>query len=59
MKRYGLLLVDDEKEILRTLTLTFKDDLVIRLKPVGALLATLLLAGLWFAPYHLSVCFQP
>jgi hypothetical protein len=49
MKRYGLLLVDDEKEILRTLTLTFKDDLVIRLKPVGALLATGLPAGLWFA----------
>ncbi|MFO1430688.1 MAG: sigma-54 dependent transcriptional regulator [Candidatus Competibacteraceae bacterium] len=26
MKRYGLLLVDDEKEILRTLTLTFEED---------------------------------
>ncbi len=26
MKRHGLLLVDDEKEILRTLTLTFEDD---------------------------------
>ena len=26
MRRHGLLLVDDEKEILRTLTLTFEDD---------------------------------
>ena len=26
MKRHGLLIVDDEKEILRSLTLTFADD---------------------------------
>jgi CheY-like chemotaxis protein len=26
VKRYGLLIVDDEKDILRTLTLTFEED---------------------------------
>lgn len=26
MKRYGLLIVDDEKEILRSLMLTFEED---------------------------------
>lgn len=36
MKRYGLLIVDDEKEILRTLTLTFAEDYTVFTASSGA-----------------------
>ena len=42
MKRHGLLLVDDEKEILRSLTLTFEDDYEIFTASSGAEALTLL-----------------
>lgn len=36
MKRHGLLIVDDEKEILRSLTLTFEDDYEVFTAPSGS-----------------------
>jgi two-component system response regulator HupR/HoxA len=36
VKRYGLLIVDDEKDILRTLTLTFEEDYEVFAAPSGA-----------------------
>ncbi|TVR65311.1 MAG: sigma-54-dependent Fis family transcriptional regulator [Candidatus Competibacteraceae bacterium] len=42
MKRHGLLIVDDEKEILRSLTLTFEDDYEVFTASSGAEALTLL-----------------